>query len=527
VAQWNKDAQSYDNQSTRHEVYMRSDQYGNIINETATSRSAFGESIAVSITPVVQLDGLYGLDSRKFESFDAFGGTVDSTGTLMRCQTGTAQYGYGVLRSRRAVRYRPGQGALTRFTAAFTQGTAGYTQRAGFFSQEQALQIGYNGTSFGILRQNEGKAHIEKLVVTGAASVASDVTITLNGVAYVVPISIDTASINAAEISEWFQINATAGWVVEHCDGIVNFLSTSIGVKAGTFSFSAGTTTATATIETIQTGVADVNNWTTQENWNIDTCLGDGPDNGNPSNILLDPTKLNVYQINFRWLGAGQITYSIEHPDNGEMIAIHKEHYVNTNTTLHLDNPSLKLGYVAASLGGTGTNVVVTGGSIMGAIEGLIETTNLPTSAAVSIAGSYTTGSLHHALTIHNRLVFDNKINTREVLLKEISAAFRTSPAGQPIEIFVFYNFDDLPSPSVYNVISSTESSVFYNNTVGTLTLGTNIPIYTFFSSGGESTNLDLEKLRIALPPNNKITVAFQSTDTVSRASVALTFIED
>ena len=527
MAQWNKNEQSYDNQSTRHEVYMRSDQYGNIINETAASKSVYGESIAVPLTPVVQLDGLYGLDSRQFQQFSAFGGTVDTTNTLMRCQTGTTQYGYGVLRSRRAVRYRSGQGALTRFTAMFTQGTAGYTQRAGFFSQEQALQIGYNGTSFGVLRQNEGKAHIEKIVMTGAASVASNVTITLNDVPYVVPISIDTVSINAAEISEWFQLNATANWVVEHCDGIINFLSTSIGIKAGTFSFAAGTTGATATIETIQIGVADVNNWTTQENWNVDTCLGNGPDFGNPSNVLLDPTKLNIYQISFQWLGAGQITYSLIHPDNGEMITIHKEYYVNKNTNVHLDNPSFKIGYVAASLGGTGTNVVVTGASMLGAIQGLIQTTNLPTSAAVSIAGNYLANTLHHGLTIHNRLVFNDKINTREVLLKEISAAFRTNPAGQPIEIFVFYNFDNLPVPSTYKVISSTESAVFYNDTIGILTYGTNIPIYTFFSSGGESVNIDIEKLRIALPPNNKITIAFKSTDNIVRLSAAMTFVED
>ena len=30
----------------------------------------------------------------------------------------------------------------------------------------------------------------------------------------------------------------------------------------------------------------------------------------------------------------------------------------------------------------------------------------------------------HHVLTLHNRLIYKNKINTREVLLKNINAAF-------------------------------------------------------------------------------------------------------
>jgi hypothetical protein len=173
---------------------MQADQYGNIINEGATHRSAFGEQIAIPITPVIQLDGLYGLSEKNFETFSATGGSADTTNTLMRVQTGTSIGGYGVLRSRRAVRYRPGQGAMSRFTAAFTQsapgvGVAGYTQRAGFFTQEQALQIGYDGENFGILRQNEGKAHIETLTVSAGAGSAGNITLTLNGTPYVVPLA--------------------------------------------------------------------------------------------------------------------------------------------------------------------------------------------------------------------------------------------------------------------------------------------------------------------------------------------------
>jgi hypothetical protein len=133
------------------------DQYNNIINHEggATARSAFGETIAVPVTPVLQLDGLYDLDPQQFETFQV-GGTAGTSDTLMRVTTGTGQFGYGVLRSRRAVRYRPGQGAVARFTAKFTEsapgvGVDGYTQRAGFFTQEQALQIGFNGTEFGVL----------------------------------------------------------------------------------------------------------------------------------------------------------------------------------------------------------------------------------------------------------------------------------------------------------------------------------------------------------------------------------------
>lgn len=538
MAQWNKNTQSYrriGNQShdtTLHEVFMQADQYGNIINEGATHRSAFGEPVAVPITPVIQLDGLYGLLEKNFETFSATGGSADTTNTLMRVQTGTSIGGYGVLRSRRAVRYRPGQGAMCRFTAAFTQsapgvGVAGYTQRAGFFTQEQALQIGYDGENFGILRQNEGKAHIETLTVTTGAGSAGNITLTLNGTAYTVPL-VDTtsdASITAAEISEYFQANHSDDWTVEHCDGVVVFLSTSIGLKNGTYSFVDTDTTGTVVSSvTSQTGVANVNDWTYQADFNIDTLDGNGP-----SGVILDPTKLNVYQINFRWLGAGELRFAVENPINGDMIFFHHEHYSNRNADVHIDNPSLKIGYVAASLGGTGTNVTVTGASMMGAIEGLIETTNFPTSAfrSTNHSPNLSNNTLHHGLTIHNRLVFANKINTRELLVKSVSVSIDTNTSGNPVEILLFFEFDGLPSPSVYKVINSTQSSAFYNDTVGTLTQGTNVPIYAFFTAGQQSTTIDLDEVRLAIPPNNNLTVALRSTDTLSRIGVSVNFVED
>lgn len=538
MAQWNKNTQSYrriGNQShdtTLHEVFMQADQYGNIINEGATHRSAFGEQIALPITPVIQLDGLYGLSEKNFETFSATGGSADTTNTLMRVQTGTSIGGYGVLRSRRAVRYRPGQGAMSRFTAAFTQsapgvGVAGYTQRAGFFTQEQALQIGYDGENFGILRQNEGKAHIETLTVSAGAGIAGNITLTLNGTAYVVPL-VDTtsdASITAAEISEWFQANASGAWTVEHCDGVVVFLSTSIGLKNGTYSFvDTDTTGAVASSVTSQTGVANVNDWTYQADFNIDTLDGNGP-----SGVILDPAKLNVYQINFRWLGAGELRFAVENPINGDMIFFHHEHYSNRNADVHIDNPSLKIGYVAASLGGTGTNVTVTGASMMGAIEGLVQSTTLPTSAYRLTADTFAQNLLHHGLTVHNRLVFNNKINTRELLIKDMSVTVTPTGASQdiPVEVVLFYNFDGLPTPSVYKVINGTESSAFYNETDGTLTQGTNVPIFTFFINAPGSQTISLENLRIAIPPNNDITVAVQSTGSLDGLGVGLTWIED
>ena len=51
MAQWNKSTQDYLNQErTLHEVYIRADEYGNILNESACSKTAFGESLAIPLS---------------------------------------------------------------------------------------------------------------------------------------------------------------------------------------------------------------------------------------------------------------------------------------------------------------------------------------------------------------------------------------------------------------------------------------------------------------------------------------------
>jgi len=482
----------------------------------AAGTSAFGEPISAQINPVFQLDAIYGLNPEKFETYSALGGGVDLDGPLMTCNTGTSQYGYGVIRSNRVVRYRPGQGALARFTAAFTTGTAGYTQRAGFFNQEQALQIGFNGTEFGVLRENGGKASIYKLTVTSAATGNETVTITLNGVATNIAVTAGTTAHNSQEIGS----SSFAGWIVEYADSTVNFLSSSVGPKAGAFTVSS-TGTFAGTMTELQVGVNHTSNWTPQSSFNVDPLDGTGP-----SGMVLDPTKLNVYQINFRWLGVGEIRYAIEDPNTGDMRFFHHEHYTNRHLVPHLDNPSLKIGYVAASLGGTGTNVVVNGASMMGAIEGNINTTSFPDSASnTRTSGMNTGGTYYHMLTVHNRLLLNNKINTREIILDSISVG-GLSAASPPIKVLLYRNAT-LAAPFQWNYNNETWSTALYSTTASTLNPASYKPLYQFLVSPGAASTIDLTNSRIVLPPNSTVSVVIVGSGVISQADVTLNWLED
>lgn len=107
--------------------------------------------------------------------------------------------------------------------------------------------------------------------------------------------------------------------------------------------------------------------WIHQDNWNLDTF--DGTRVNNPSGIGLSTGKINVFQIEYQWLGGGQIQYSIENPDTGLLTPVHKIKYSNDNTLTSVSNPSLPLtGRVKKYSGSDSINIKIP--SMGGFVEG-------------------------------------------------------------------------------------------------------------------------------------------------------------
>ena len=495
------------NNDVLYEVCMTADQYGNIITPSTTATSAFGEPVSVQITPIIQLDALYGLDPREFQAFAANGGSYESTGLLWKCHAGTGPGGYGVIRTNRVLRYRPGQGALARFTAAFEQPQAGITLRSGLFAQEQALNIGYNGTRFGIVRINGGKAHIHQFTVTSGGT--GTVNITLNGITT----NIAIASADTQVVATTIAATAFPGWVVEQVDSKINFLSNSVGLIVGVFSY-AGTGTATST--TLQPGAANVENWTYQEDWNFDKLDGNGP-----TKMILDPSKLNIFQVQFRWLGAGEIRWSIEDSITGNMVFIHHEHYSNRNNTPHLDNPSFRIGHIAANLtGNTVTDAHVSGASMMGAIEGLDHTSAFTTAAGHSKI-TLAANSYNGLMAIKNASIYQGKINLRKVKVKNISIA---AQSNDPIRIFLVLN-------ATKSTSFSWNSTALYSGVLNDKTDGTyNIPnehvLAEYVVAAGQGIQIDLVPIDLTIPPGNWLSIITQSGQLIQTISVTANWIE-
>jgi len=280
MAIWNKTTQDYLNQErTLHEVYIRADEYGNILNESACSKSAFGENLAIPLTPKIQGDAIYGLDPRNFDTFKfSNSGIATHENNTFKVGCGTDANSYGVIRSTNFLRYRPGQGVVGRFTASFSNNPVGFTQRAGFFNQENSLQIGYAHTNgqFGILRATGGKTHIHQFTFTALDD--GNVTVTINGTAFTaVTLSTGTIAGNIAQLVQGLRAQAlfNALYLAEYDQTKITFLATSLGAQNGTNNVTS-TATVTFTSSHLQLGVAQTENWTFQEDFNLDKLDGTG-----------------------------------------------------------------------------------------------------------------------------------------------------------------------------------------------------------------------------------------------------------
>lgn len=328
-------------------------------------RTAFGELMVASPSPVVQLSFPYSINSQSALARENQSGSITHANRQAVISTGAASSSSAELRSRRLLRYSPGVGALARFTAVFTAGVAGSTQWAGIGNESDGFFFGYSGTSFGIMHRKNGSPKVTTLTVSTASSHNENITITLDGTTKAVAVTNSgVITTTANEIAAADYTDTGTGWLAYAVGNKVIFKSWDAAVHGGTYTLS-GATSAVGTFASDVTGVVPAESFTAQASW-----LGPDIFDGNGvTGVTLDPTKGNVYQIRYQWLGYGRIAFYVEDPDDGDFHEVHYIEYANANTTPSLGDPSLSLFVKAANTSNTSAVVIKTS-SMAAFIEG-------------------------------------------------------------------------------------------------------------------------------------------------------------
>src|SRR5574343_165647 len=489
---------------------------------------AFGELLVAELEPRIQIDATYGILSTDHEALSDSSpgtGTTTASGSLFVCQTGTGVGGYGVIRSRRIIRYRPGEGIRLRYTSMFTTGVANSLQLAGGFTATEALCFGYSGTSFGILRRIAGALQIARLTINTGSSGAETLTVKLNDTNFSLSVVSGSSSSLAEQIAE-YQVSGSSifsGWSStvspQNNSNTVTFIQSTPAAITGSFTFSSSGTAA-GTFSIIQSGSAndDTTGFIPQTQWNIDRMDGSNGEY-NPSGITLDPTKLNIYEIIYPFLGAGAITFLIKLP-GGSHQEVHRIEYPNNNTIPNMKNPTLRLGWIAASLGST-TNLTVKGASAAGFVEGKVVSMRDPFGTAVN---NFTAGNTEYvALAIRVGSVFNNMINQREVWPGAIVVG--TETANRVIRVRLLLN-PVLSGTTNWTSIDSARSSVEYC-TPATLQPSGGLDVGHLICASGSPTLLNLRDTTLRLEAGDVLALCVQTASSTAVISAAINGLEN
>ncbi|KKM16864.1 hypothetical protein LCGC14_1681560 [marine sediment metagenome] len=462
-------------------------------------KTAFGELLNAELTPIVQIHSAYNINTRILEARDN-NGSSSVANNMFKVSTGAAANQSSSLLSRIAVKYNAGQGGLWRGTGVFTTGAANSTQYLGIGTASEGYFVGYNGTAFGVMRRQGGSPEIRTLTISAGATTAENITITLDDDAEATVAVTNTGDTTktANEIAAHDYSDVGQGWKAHSMGANVVFESYNAASQTGAYSLS-GTAPVAGTFAQSVAGVAPTETIVAQTSWNTDKFDGSGA-----SGITLDPTKGNVYQIRYQWLGFGLISFFIEDPDDGDYHLVHKIEYANANTIPSLDNPTLPVCMAVANTGNT-TDIVLQSSSMMGAIEGKDLEEGIVNSLIAEDTGIGTDET--PIFSIHNHTIYQSKINRVRIEFRTFTASIDSVTANKPSTIRVRLN-PTLTGASFSAVDADT--SVVRTDVAATAVSGGEL-IYGQIITEGAAPPIDFTKVMDKLNPGETITVSLES----------------
>ena len=481
----------------------------------------FGALNVAELHPIFQQDAVYGLlSSEHVTAWRGFGSSASAYSNMLAASTGTASTSFGLIESRKRLRYRAGQGSVARFTGIFTAGEANAKQRIGVGTSEAGYYFGYSGAEFGIWYVNGGVRQITRLTITNGSGGAETITMNLNGTATTFDIAAGSATSVAYQIAS--RSFSSLGYTVEQRGTQVWFVAIDSEPKNGAFSFSSTGTAAGGFLEQVA-GVSATETHIPKADWNGDKLDGTGA-----SGVTINPELGNIYQIDMQYLGFGVIVFKCEvSPANGNnayWATVHTIRNPNTLTAVHTTQPSFPFRMEVRNTDATSGTTTVKCASYAGFTAGK-KVLNGQRSSFVNSRTSTTT-SFVPLFTVRNDLVYginSNRANQSVGYLLSVSGAARSING-----ITTFYLLKNCTlSAGIPSFAEYATNSVFYWDTAATACTFTNSQLVwsTSVSEAGQfvfSFTDDIE-----LQPGETLTLAVRSVTQTAVCVGQLNFRED
>lgn len=476
-----------------------------ITTPDGTPLTSFGEVSISELTPTAQGDFIYGINNVMFASGTFAGGSVSGSDGFGIVKSGTSTTGSATLHLRRNLKYRPGMGSLMRATCLFDTPVANNNQFLGLGNIQSGYYFGYVGTNFGIIHEETAQPEIRKLTVTTGSGTTS-VTITLNGVSVSVPVTGNNdTSQTSYQLAQYDYSGVGAGWKADVVDSVVYFVSARSAPYTGSYSFASGTFT------TVQTGQVPTRTFISQSAWNIDRLDGGISGGPNPSGMILDPQKGNVYQVGFQYLGFGNAFFAVENSQLGRMAPVHIIRNTNARTTAVLKNPQVA-GRLSSENSGSTTSVQPKSLSMAIFTEGMVRKLDPRFAKSISFTDLSSTSDVPLIALKVNR-VFNDKVCFGEFDILRIAAS-NASSSKQSMFVSVYRNLR-IGGDVDFQYIDQTNSIVsFAPLNIATNTVSTNgfNPFLTFAVGPDSAQTIDIEPEELVFNAGDTVIICVRST---------------
>lgn len=244
-------------------------------------------------------------------------------------------------------------------------------------------------------------------------------------------------------------------------------------------------------------------NFVAQASFNVDTLDGTGP-----SGMIIDKTKLNIFQIKYQYLGAGNVDFYVEEPNSKKYILFHRIKYAGANIAPSLENPTMPL-YAKVVNTTNNTNIVLKTASMGAYSEGENEENGLRYAISNSKSGITTETNV---ITLKNPTTFNGVTNRTPVLVDYMSIATDGS-GNNTIGVRAVINTTLGGSPSYTDI--STNLSVMQYDTAGTTLTGGKLVLPTRVARNNQVRE-GLTGYGIILYPGDTFTVSASSATSVA-----------
>lgn len=483
----------------------------------------FGTLLTSNLTPSAQGTFVYDINDTQYTTGSCgSGSSVTNVRGLATVTSDNSSSGSAFLRLTRGLKYRPGQGAICRLTAMFGSGSNNTNQLAGVGNTECGYYFAKIGDSFGILHREKSDVDIRKFTITSPPAGAATIAVTLDGTT--VSASINgggTANQTAYQLSQADYSKVGPGWQSQSIDGTVYFVANQPGPHTGSFGMvNLGSSIASSSV--VRSGSLPIETFISQSNWNIDTMDGEGP-----SKFSLDPSKGNIYNIGYQYLGFGNPTFSVEDSSTGAFAMCHQIHACNARITTVVSNPHMYAGWHVINSGST-TGASLSGASAATFTEGLVIRNVGPSFTSTSSKTSVGTAQIP-ALTLRANRVFKDQACFGELDLFNLSVGSDSGAAANIRLVIVnIYKNAALGGPvNFQNVDSRSIAAVDTAATSLTVTSKTQL-LKTFIVPANSSIILNVTSENFFVASGETLTVGVQTfSNTVDAVVTSVSWFED